>query len=128
MKKRKKLLTFTLILLSIQLINQLIFLTSKFKYKKIKKKYNWYPWKFGKIHYRIQGSGPPLLLIHGIGNGASSYEWRKNIPYLSKNFTVYAIDLIGYGLSAKPKFTYTAFLYVQLINDFIKDVIKNLLM
>ena len=33
--------------------------------------------------------------------------------------------MIGYGLSAKPKFTYTAFLYVQLINDFIKDVIKK---
>lgn len=125
MKKKKKLLIFTVVILTIQFINKLLFLTSKIKYKKIKKTYHWYSWKFGKIHYRVQGSGPPLLLIHGIGNGASSYEWRKNIPYLSKFFKVYAIDLIGYGLSSKPKFTYTAFLYVQLIHDFIKDIIKE---
>lgn len=125
MKNKKKLLNFAMILLSIQLLNQLIFLTSKLKFNKIKKSYHWYPWKFGKIHYRVQGSGPPLLLIHSTGNGASSCEWRKNIPYLSKNFRVYAIDLLGYGLSAKPKLTYTAFLYVQLINDFIKDIIKE---
>ena len=37
-----------------------------------------------KIHYRIQSSGPPLLLIHGIENGASSYEWRKTYLIFQK--------------------------------------------
>ena len=66
-----------------------------------------------------------INLIHGIGNGASSYEWRKNIPLLSKNFRVYSIDLLGFGYSSRPKITYTAYLYVQLLQDFIKNVIKE---
>lgn len=109
----------------IGLFNRVIFLISSFKYQKIKKEHNFYSWKFGKIHYRVQGYGPPLLLIHGIGVGASSYEWRKNVPYFSKYFRVYTIDLLGFGQSSKPKITYTAFLYVQLIHDFIRDVIKE---
>ena len=45
------------------------------------------------------------------------------INQLSKEHTVYALDLIGCGRSEKPKMTYTNYIYVQLINNFIKDVI-----
>ena len=40
-----------------------------------------YPWKYGDMFYEVKGSrdAKPLLLIHGFGPGASSYEWRKNV-------------------------------------------------
>ncbi len=44
---------------------------------------------------------------------------------LAKKHTVYCIDLLGCGCSDRPKITYTNFLYVQLITDFIKTVIKE---
>ncbi|KAF2302909.1 hypothetical protein GH714_010959 [Hevea brasiliensis] len=51
-------------------------------------------------------SRPPLLLVHGFG--ASIPHWRRNIATLSQNYTVYAIDLLGFGASDKPKgFAYT---------------------
>ena len=42
---------------------------------------------------------------------------------LEKKHTVYTIDLLGCGRSDKPNLTYTNYLYVQLITNFIKDVI-----
>ena len=44
---------------------------------------------------------------------------------LEKTNTVYPIDLLGCGRSDKPNITYTNYLYVQLIDNFIKDVIKE---
>ena len=44
---------------------------------------------------------------------------------LSKHHTVYTLDLLGCGRSEKPKITYTNYLYVQLLNEFIRDVIKG---
>jgi pimeloyl-ACP methyl ester carboxylesterase len=82
-----------------------------------------YRWRFGDIFYTMDGQGEPLLFIHGIGAGVSSYEWRKNFEPLSDQFTVYALDLLGFGLSDKPSINYTAGLYIQLIIDFIMNVI-----
>ena len=56
---------------------------------------------------------------------SSAYEWNKVIDKLAENHTVYALDLLGCGRSEKPKITYTNFLYVQLISDFIKNVIRE---
>lgn len=86
---------------------------------------SFYEWKFGKIHYTKQGSGKPLLLIHDLNASSSSYEWNKIIGNLEKNNTVYAIDLLGCGESDKPNLTYTNYLYVQLVSDFIRQVIKE---
>ena len=83
----------------------------------------YYDWRFGKIYYKKEGSGSPLLLVHTLDAAASSYEWKELIHILSKNYTVYTLDLIGCGKSDKPKITYTNYLYVQLISDFIKNVI-----
>lgn len=82
-----------------------------------------YHWRFGQIRYQKCGNGRPILLIHSIDPCMSSYEWNKIIPPLSQNHTVYTMDLIGCGFSEKPGFLYTNFLYVQLINDFVKDII-----
>ena len=84
---------------------------------------HYYEWRFGKIRYIKKGSGTPLLLIHDLTPGSSNYEFHKLIEALSKNYEVYALDLIGYGLSEKPNMTYTNYLYVQLLIDFIKNVI-----
>ena len=84
-----------------------------------------YPWKDGDIFYLVKGNreSKPLLLVHGFGPGASSYEWRKNIDALAEHFRVYALDLLGYGLSDRPAIDYTAETYADLINDFLKEVI-----
>ena len=84
-----------------------------------------YPWKYGDIFYKVKGaqSAKPLVLIHGLGPGASSYEWRKNIDALSTQFRVFALDLLGFGLSERPPMDYDAELYADLLSDFIKEVI-----
>ncbi len=66
---------------------------------------------------------PPLLLIHGFG--ASTDHWRKNIVELSQDFQVWAIDLLGFGRSAKPAIAYGADLWRDQIADFIEQVIKQ---
>lgn len=116
-------ITATFFLISI--INKIIFLISSVNKHQNNLNSYYYQWKFGKIHYTITGNGPAILLVHSLYNGASSFEFSKIIKQLSKNHTIFAIDLIGYGKSEKPKITYTAYLYVQLLHDFIKEVIQE---
>lgn len=86
---------------------------------------NYYEWRFGKIRYTRQGNGSPILLLHDLDMGSSSYEFWKIAEELSKDHQVYTMDLLGYGLSDKPNLTYTAYLYVQLVSDFVKNVIHK---
>ena len=86
---------------------------------------HYYDWKHGRIYYTKTGSGAPLLLIHDLHPASSSYEWSRMMKKLEKTNTVYTIDLLGCGRSDKPNITYTNYLYVQLIDNFIKDVIKE---
>ena len=86
---------------------------------------NYYEWRFGKIYYTKKGEGEPILLIHDLASSSSGYEWNKVEEKLAKANTVYTIDLLGCGRSDKPNLTYTNYLYVQLITDFIKHVIEN---
>lgn len=83
----------------------------------------YYNWKFGEISYTKKGIGSPILLIHDLNTYSSGYEWHKVADILSESHTVYCIDLLGCGNSDKPHILYTNFLYVQLITDFIKNVI-----
>lgn len=83
----------------------------------------YYNWKFGEISYTKQGVGSPILLVHDLTTYSSGYEWHKVTDILSETHTVYCIDLLGCGNSDKPHILYTNFLYVQLITDFIKNVI-----
>ncbi len=80
-------------------------------------------WRLGSVYYTKEGSGKPLLLIHNLNAMASGEEWARLSGYLTDRFTVYTIDLLGCGRSEKPAVTYTAYLYAQLISDFIKSVI-----
>jgi pimeloyl-ACP methyl ester carboxylesterase len=54
-----------------------------------------------RIHYFEGGSGPPMLLIHGLGSRAE--DWSRLMPQLVHGGRhVYAIDMLGYGRSARP--------------------------
>jgi pimeloyl-ACP methyl ester carboxylesterase len=53
-----------------------------------------------RMRYLRAGSGPPLILLHGLM--AYSFSWRLNIPALSRHATVYAVDLLGAGYSDRP--------------------------
>jgi pimeloyl-ACP methyl ester carboxylesterase len=53
-----------------------------------------------EIFYRVEGSGPPLLLIHGYP--FNSCDWAPIWPTLAQRFTVIAPDMMGMGFSAKP--------------------------
>lgn len=86
---------------------------------------NYYSSKYGNVFYKVSGEGKPVLLIHDIHETSSGMEWNYLVNKLAKEHKVYTIDLLGCGRSDKPKLSYNSFLYVQLITDFIKDVIKE---
>lgn len=74
-------------------------------------------WQGHSIQYTVMGTGQPLVLVHGFG--ASIGHWRKNIPVLADaGYQVFAIDLLGFGGSAKPALNYTVDLWVELLKDF----------
>jgi pimeloyl-ACP methyl ester carboxylesterase len=55
-----------------------------------------------RLHYLVGGSGRPLVLVHGLGSRGA--DWAQLIPQLiDGGHRVYAVDLLGYGLSAQPR-------------------------
>ena len=85
-----------------------------------------FEWQHGNVFYKMAGAenaGTPLVFVHGIGAGASSFMWRRNFDSLARDFRVYALDLLGFGFSDKPAGApYSADLYVELIADFIREI------
>jgi pimeloyl-ACP methyl ester carboxylesterase len=80
-------------------------------------------WQGEKIQYTVMGQGKPILLIHGFG--ACIEHWQKNIPVLaSQGYQVFAIDLLGFGGSAKPKRDYSLRLWQEQIRDFWQENIQ----
>lgn len=67
--------------------------------------------------YRIAGDGPPILLIHGIGD--SSETWNDVIPHMARNHTVIAPDLLGHGRSDKPRADYSVAAYANGMRDLL---------
>lgn len=82
-------------------------------------------WRNEPVYYVKMGERnqqrPPLLLIHGFG--ASTDHWRKNVIGLSQEFEVWAIDLLGFGRSAKPDWKYSGELWRDQIHEFVTEVI-----
>ncbi|MGH1395629.1 MAG: alpha/beta fold hydrolase [Trichormus sp.] len=85
----------------------------------------YWQWRGHQIYYvhagEKQPQRPPLLLVHGFG--ASTDHWRKNITGLCTDFEVFAIDLLGFGRSAKAKLQYGGDLWRDQLHDFISEVI-----
>jgi pimeloyl-ACP methyl ester carboxylesterase len=74
----------------------------------------------GHIVYHESGSGQPLLFIHNICIGASSYEWSKIYPEFATRFRVLAPDLVGFGESQRPSGQFSAADYVRMLAEFIR--------
>jgi len=68
-----------------------------------------------RIGYRAEGSGPLLVLLHGIAG--SSATWDDLIPRLSGRHRVLAPDLLGHGESAKPDGDYSLGAYANVLRD-----------
>ena len=67
--------------------------------------------------YRIAGSGPPVVLIHGMVN--SSRHWEQVAMRLTDRYTVVAPDLIGHGDSATPRGDYSLGAHAASIRDLL---------
>lgn len=87
--------------------------------------YQSYNWNGYKINYVEMGDrkNPPIVLIHGFG--ASVYHWRYNIPNLAKDHHVFAIDMLGFGLSDKPIIDYSAELWRDQLLEFITSIVQT---
>lgn len=78
-----------------------------------------------KMHYVDEGSGDPILFLHG--NPTSSYLWRNIIPYLTTHGRAIALDLIGMGKSDKPDLEYRFFDHARYVEAFIEKMgLKNI--
>jgi pimeloyl-ACP methyl ester carboxylesterase len=78
--------------------------------------------QFRTIHgykraYRIAGSGPAILLIHGIGDNSTT--WNAIQAKLAQRFTVIAPDLLGHGRSDKPRADYSVAAYANGMRDLL---------
>jgi len=77
------------------------------------------------IHYIDEGSGDPILFLHG--NPTSSYLWRNIIPHLTSCGRCIAPDLIGMGKSGKPDIDYRFVDHSKYVESFIdKMELKNI--
>src|SRR5665213_212176 len=70
------------------------------------------------VAYRQAGSGPVVVLVHGITS--SSATWERVIPDLARRFTVIAPDLAGHGESDKPKGDYSLGAHASTVRDLLR--------
>ena len=73
-----------------------------------------------QIHYIEAGSGPTVVLLHGLG--ADSTTWLPTLPVLAPHFHVYALDQIGFGKSAKPMIPYRPRTLVDFLAGFLDQL------
>ncbi|MGV9803677.1 alpha/beta fold hydrolase [Mycobacterium sp. NPDC003449] len=78
--------------------------------------------EFRTIHgyrraFRVAGSGPAILLIHGIGDNSTT--WHTIQSALARRFTVIAPDLLGHGRSDKPRADYSVAAYANGMRDLL---------
>lgn len=72
----------------------------------------------GRMHYVDEGSGPPVLFVHGTPTW--SFEWRHLIRGLSASYRCIAPDLLGFGLSQRPeRFDYSPEAHARALAAFV---------
>ena len=78
----------------------------------------------GEMHYVDEGSGPPILFVHGTPTNA--YEYRHLIAALAKRFRCIAPDHLGFGASSRPRsFAYTPEAHARVLNEFVERLALN---
>jgi 2-hydroxy-6-oxonona-2,4-dienedioate hydrolase len=73
-----------------------------------------------KIHYVEMGSGPVVVLLHGLGGNTTN--WQFNIAPLAQKYRVIVPDQIGFGKSDKPLINYRITTYVDFLDAFLKEL------
>ncbi len=80
---------------------------------------DWF-WRGWRVRYSFarspQSDPTPLLLLHGFGSALT--QWHENILPLSQAHPVYALDMIGFGVSEKASTTYRVGLWVEQVYEF----------
>jgi pimeloyl-ACP methyl ester carboxylesterase len=73
-----------------------------------------------KIYYQEAGSGPDVILLHGLGADRSA--WAATVPALAAKYHVYVPDQVGFGQSDKPAIDYRVGTLVDFLDAFCKKV------
>src|SRR4030081_3729993 len=73
-----------------------------------------------KISYLEAGSGPPVILLHGMG--ANKNIWLLTTPALAQKFHVYVPDQIGFGASDKPLIHYRIATFTDFLDEFMRKL------
>jgi len=77
---------------------------------------------FGQtVHYWDVGSGPVLVLVHGLGSSKDG-DWGRVVAPLAKKYRVIAMDQVGFGRSDKPLIDYKIQTYVDFLNEFLRGL------
>jgi pimeloyl-ACP methyl ester carboxylesterase len=71
-----------------------------------------------KIYYQEAGSGPDVILLHGLGADRSA--WAATVPALAAKYHVYVPDQVGFGQSDKPAIDYRVGTLVDFLDAFCK--------
>lgn len=69
------------------------------------------------LHYVTEGRGPDVVLVHGLGGFATS--WQPTMDALAARATVHALDLPGFGRSAKPRRRYDLGFFAAALDGFV---------
>lgn len=80
---------------------------------------------FGEMIYHVSGSGTPLVFLHGVFLGASSYEWSRVYPRFVMGHEVIVPDIIGFGESERPSLRMDAGDYAAALAEFLQEVCQG---
>src|SRR6266481_4596927 len=72
----------------------------------------------GQVVYHESGQGEPLIFLHGVYVGASSYEWSKVYPHFAETHQVLSVDLLGFGEAERPNVALSAADHVRILAEF----------
>jgi pimeloyl-ACP methyl ester carboxylesterase len=76
---------------------------------------------FGQtIHYWDVGSGPVVVLVHGLGS--KKEDWLPVVAPLSQKYRLLVPDQIGFGRSDKPLIDYSIQTYVDFLNEMLRQL------
>lgn len=79
----------------------------------------------GEIVYHTSGTGEPLLFLHGVFPGASSFEWSKVYPHFASHYQVLVPDLIGFGESQRPRIPLSAESQTRSLAEFLRSTTEG---
>lgn len=74
----------------------------------------------GEVVFHEAGRGRPVVFVHSVGLGASSFEWAAVYPAFAESYRVLALDLVGFGESSRPDAQHTAAGYARMLAEFLR--------